>query len=179
MPFESDHVTVRSTDDDRWTVVEPLVYRGRDQAFVVPRDFETDFATVPRAVVWLIPRFGRYTLPAILHDWLITEGLRQRVVSPRDADGIFRRSMRELGVPVVRRWLMWTGVRWGALFTPRRRPGWVHSAPGVLVISVLAAPVVVPPGLVILLALAVYGLVERIVSPGAKERPEDVGSLRT
>jgi hypothetical protein len=49
----------------------------------------------------------------------------------------------------------------------------------VLAISVLAAPVVVPPGLLIVLALAVYGFVEGLVSSGARERPTDAGSLRT
>ncbi len=178
MPFETQHVTVRREDDTTWTVVEPLVYRGRSQTFVVPRGFDTDFASVPRVVVWLIPRFGRYTLPAILHDWLVSEGLRQRLVTPRDADGIFRRSMRELGVPVVRRWLMWTGVRWGALVDPRRRRGWLLSAPAVLVVSVLAAPVVVPPGLAVLLALWVYGTVERVVSAG-HATPGDADLTRT
>jgi hypothetical protein len=178
VPFETQHVTVRREDDTTWTVVEPLVYRGRSQTFVVPRGFDTDFASVPRVVVWLIPRFGRYTLPAILHDWLVSEGLRQRLVTPRDADGIFRRSMRELGVPVVRRWLMWTGVRWGALVDPRRRRGWLLSAPAVLVVSVLAAPVVVPPGLAVLLALWVYGTVERVVSAG-HATPGDADLTRT
>ena len=83
--------------------------------FVVPAGFRTDFASVPRVVTWLVPRFGAYTLAAILHDWLVTEGLRTGVVTSRQADGIFRRVMRESGVPVLRRWLMWAGVRWGAL----------------------------------------------------------------
>ncbi len=100
-------------------------------------------------------------------------------MTSREADGIFRRAMRELDVPVARRWLMWTGVRWGALTSPLRRPGWAASAPGVLGISVVAAPVVVPPGLLILAALVVYGVVEGIVSPGASARPTDAGSLRT
>jgi hypothetical protein len=81
-------------------------------------------------------------------------------------------------VPVVRRWLMWTGVRWGALTTPVRRVGWERSAPGVLAISVLAAPVVVPPAVIVSLALLVYGLVERLVSWAVRERPTDAGSLR-
>ena len=179
MPFETDHITVRRRDDDTWLVVEPLVYRGREDVFRVPAGFPTDFASVPRVVVWLVPRFGRYTPAAILHDWLVSEGLDAGVVSARDADGIFRRVMRELGVPVVRRWLMWAGVRWGALTDPRRRRGWVLSAPAVLAISVLAAPVVVPPGLLILLALAVYGFVEGLVSPGSDERPTGLRSLRT
>ena len=179
MPFETDTVTVRRSGDEQWTVVEPLVYRGRTDTLVVPAGFRTDFASVPRVAVWLIPRFGRYTLAAILHDWLCSEGIRSGIVSPRDADGIFRRVMRELGVPVVRRWLMWAGVRWGALTDPERRPGWLVSAPGVLAITVLAAPVVVPPGVLILLALAVYGLVEGMVSGPLRERAIDIGSLRT
>ncbi|WP_324278231.1 hypothetical protein [Blastococcus brunescens] len=50
--------------------------------------------------------------------------------------------MREAGVPVLRRWLMWAGVRWGALTSERRRSGWLMSAPGVLAITLLAAPLV-------------------------------------
>ncbi|RBY95520.1 hypothetical protein DQ237_13385 [Blastococcus sp. TF02-8] len=163
MPLESGDVVVRRVDDDDWAVVEPLTYRGRRDRFVVPAGFLTDFATVPRVVVWLVPRFGRYTAAAILHDWLCTEGIRSGVVTSREADGIFRRVMRENGVPVLRRWLMWTGVRWGALVDAERRPGWAHSAPGVLGISLLAAPVVVPPALLIALALLVYGAVEGLV----------------
>ncbi len=179
MPFKSDSITVRRSNDNEWTVVGKLVYRGKADTFVVPNGFRTDFATVPRVVVWLIPRFGRYTLPAVLHDWLCTEGIRAGKVTSREADGIFRRAMRELDVPVARRWLMWTGVRWAALMSPLRRPGWVISAPGVLAITAVAAPVVVPPGLLILAALAVYGAVERVVSSRAKDGPTDAGSLRT
>lgn len=178
MPFKRDSITVSRSNDNEWAVVGKLVYRGRRDTFVVPNGFRTDFATVPRVVVWLIPRFGRYTLPAVLHDWLSTEGIRQGKVTSREADGIFRRAMRELDVPVARRWLMWTGVRWAALTNPLRRPGWAISAPAVLAITVLAAPIVVPPGLVILAALAVYGVVERIVSRG-RTSPTDIGSLRT
>ena len=179
MPFESSSVTVRRVDDRRWAVVEELVYRGRRDRFVVPAGFLTDFATVPRVVVWLIPRFGRYTLAAILHDWLVTEGLRSGVVTSREADGLFRRVMRESGVPVLRRWLMWCGVRWGALTSALRRSGWVYSAPGVLGISVLAAPVVAPPAVLIALALAVYGVAEWLVSVVARTRPDDAGSFQT
>ena len=172
MPFDSVLV-VRRTSDQLWEVVEPLVYRGRRDTFVVPDGFLTDFASVPRVVVWLIPRFGRYTPAAVLHDWLVTTGLTTGVVSSRDADGLFRRVLRELGVPPVRRRLMWCGVRWGALASPLRRPGWWPDAPRVLALSVLAAPFVVPPAVVTAGALAVYAVVETAVSavvPGADRR---------
>jgi hypothetical protein len=179
MGFDDENITVRRRDDDTWAVVGKLVYHGKRDSFEVPDGFPTDFATVPRAVVWLIPRFGRYTLPAVLHDWLCTEGIEQGRVTSRQADGIFRRAMRELDVPVARRWLMWTGVRWGALANPRRRRGWVISAPGVLAITVLAAPVVGPPALAILAALRVYRVVEGIVSPPSPSTSREARSLRT
>ncbi|WP_138760262.1 DUF1353 domain-containing protein [Modestobacter altitudinis] len=172
MPFDSSLV-VRRASDQLWEVVEPMVYRGRRDTFVVPAGFLTDFASVPRVLVWFIPRFGRYTPAAVLHDWLVTTGLTTRVVSSRDADGLFRRVLRELGVPPVRRWLMWCAVRWGALVSPARRPGWWPDAPRVLALSVLAAPVVVPPAAVIAGALAVYTVVETAVTalvPGADRR---------
>ena len=178
MPFVPGSLTVRRVGPYTWALVDDLVYQGRKQRFVVPAGFRTDFASVPRVVTWLVPRFGAYTLAAILHDWLVTEGLRTGVVSPNDADGIFRRVMRESGVPVIRRWLMWAGVRWGALSNPRRRAGWWRSAPGVLVISAVAAPLVVPPGLLILPGLLVYSVAERLVSLVAPTREEEL-VLRT
>jgi hypothetical protein len=164
VPFEPGSLTVRRVDANTWALVDDLVYRGNRQRFVVPAGFHTDFATVPRVVTWLVPRFGAYTLAAILHDWLVTAGIRSGVVSAREADGIFRRVMRESGVPVLRRWLMWAGVRWGALTDERRRAGWLASAPGVLAISVLAAPLVVPPAVVILPGLVVYAVAEGLAS---------------
>ena len=167
MPFESPDLTVRRVDDVTWATVDPLVYRGRRDRFVVPAGFRTDFASVPRVVAWLVPRYGAYTLAVVLHDWLVDEGIDSGAVTARQADGLFRRVMRESGVPVLRRWLMWAGVRWGALTEPRRRTGWLVSAPGVLAITLLAAPLVLPPALVIAPALVVFGVAERAVSgPG-------------
>jgi Protein of unknown function (DUF1353) len=172
VPFETPTVAVRSSGAERWELLEPLAYRGRRQRFVVPAGFRTDLATVPRVLVWLVPRWGLYTQAAVLHDWLCTEGVATGAVTARDADGLFRRVMRESGVPVVRRWLMWSGVRWSALTDPRRRRGWVLSAPGVLAITLLAAPLVLPPVLLLMPALFAYGAVERVVSGAADERPE-------
>jgi Protein of unknown function (DUF1353) len=174
VPFESTSLVVRRVDAQTWAVVDPLVYRGNRDRFVVPAGFRTDFATVPRLVVWLVPRFGAYTLAAILHDWLCTEGIRSGAVTSREADGLFRRVMRESGVPVLRRWLMWCGVRWGALVDPLRRSGWPVSAPGVLAISVLAAPLVVPPAVVIAPGLLVFALAEVVVGWFVPTRAEQL-----
>jgi hypothetical protein len=178
VPFEPGTIVVRGIDANTWALVDDLVYRGSWERFVVPAGFRTDFASVPRVVTWLFPRFGAYTLAAILHDWLVSEGLRSGAVTSRQADGIFRRVMRESGVPVLRRWMMWAGVRWGALTNERRRSGWAFSAPGVLVITVLAAPLVVPPAVVIVPGLLVYAVAEKVVSLFVPTSPEEL-VLRT
>jgi hypothetical protein len=174
VPFEPGSLTVSRVDADTWELVDELVYQGRCERFVVPAGFRTDFASVPRVVTWLVPRFGAYTLAAILHDWLCSEGIRSGAVTSREADGIFRRVMRESGVSVLRRWLMWAGVRWGALTDERRRAGWVFSAPGVLAITVLAAPLIVPPGIVILPSLLVFAVAERVVGLVAPTRRQEL-----
>jgi hypothetical protein len=174
VPFEPGSLTVSRVDADTWALVDDLVYKGRRDRFVVPAGFRTDFATVPRVVSWLVPRFGTYTLAAILHDWLCTEGIRSGAVTSREADGIFRRVMRESGVPVLRRWLMWTGVRWGALADEPRRTGWPASAPGVLAISLLAAPVVVPPAIAIVPGLLVFAAGEWLIGRWFPARVEQL-----
>jgi hypothetical protein len=165
VPFTSDELSVRSVDDTHWELLAPLVYQGRDEVFTVPAGFVTNFATVPQAVQWLIPVTGRYTRATVLHDWLCGEPLRSGQLSSHDIDGLFRRVMREEGVPLVRRWLMWAGVRWGALFTPLRSRGWGRDAAGVLVISVLALPLVAPT-LPVLAAL----LLDWLLSGGSRRR---------
>ena len=154
MAFRGD-VVVRQVTGSTFELVEPVGYDGSRDSWTVPAGFVTDFASVPRVLIWLIPRYGDYTQAAVLHDWLV----RERVVSRSDADGLFRRAMRELGVSRLRRWLMWAAVRlasgvsggswrerlWVALLTP----------PAVLLLAV--------PVLVVQVALLCFWAVEVVV----------------
>lgn len=160
MPFDYPRQLTVSAHGEAWALAHDVVYRGARDDFTVPAGFVTDFATVPAVVTWLVPRAGAHTLAAVLHDWTCTEGIRTGAISSRDADGLFRRTMRELGVPPVRRWLAWAGVRWGALASDLRRPGWWRDAPAVLALSVLALPVVAPATVLAAAGLAVYHAAE-------------------
>jgi hypothetical protein len=108
--FVGSGPVVEELDAKFWKVVEPLVYHGAEEEFVIPAGFRTDFASVPRALVWLVPRYGAYTRAAILHDYLRSS----HVVSVADSDGIFRRCLHELGVSIPRRYMMWAAVRLGS-----------------------------------------------------------------
>lgn len=153
-------VLVRPVDDKNWELRAPLDYQGNEDSFTVPDGMHTDFASVPRVFVWFLPRYGRYTKAAILHDYLWRERAAKGTLRWVDADAIFRRAMRELHVPFLRRWILWAAVRWAALFKKGGRVGWLRESFRVLLISVLALPIVAPPAVVILAAVLIFYLVE-------------------
>jgi hypothetical protein len=113
--------------------------------------------------VWFIPRYGRYTKAAILHDYLCSKAVPAHTISRIEADGIFRQAMRELGVPFLRRWIMWAAVRLGALTNQAGREKWWTQAWRVALIAVVALPVVTPAAVVIVISFLVFYLIEFLV----------------
>ena len=73
----------------------------------MPLGFQTDFASVPRPLWPLVPRWGKYGKAAIIHDYCYWE---QRYTRMR-SDEIFREAMRVLGVAPWRMYLMYWGAR--------------------------------------------------------------------
>jgi hypothetical protein len=125
---------------------KPADYVGERDVIHIPGGFETDLASVPRVFWALLPPQGAYEKAAVLHDHLCVELSRCHrtggtpQVDAVDTDGLFRRVMREEdGVPNVVAWIMWTGVRWGALFNPARRAGWWQWRSSIPTIGITAA----------------------------------------
>lgn len=83
----------------RYRLVVDLVWRvehpGYSECCTVPAGYVTDFASVPRPLWPIWPPDDRYTEAAVLHDWLISEGVTWRP----SADWIMLRAMRACGVP--------------------------------------------------------------------------------
>jgi hypothetical protein len=173
--FDSE-LSIRAVTATTWELAVPLIWTGtKGDRFVVPTGFVTDFATVPRFLHWLVSPYGAYTRAAVLHDWLLTElaGWSRAVEADPgkpplydppadscDCDGIFRRVMQDLGVGWPTRWIMWTGVRWAALFNSRRAYGRRIPAdlPAMLGMSVLALPVALPGVLGVVVSLGIIRL---------------------
>jgi len=163
MPFvRPDDVKVLEVGEQDWDLLEPLTYKGNKDQFLVHKDMRTDFASVPRFFIWLLPRYGRYTKAAILHDYLWREKARHGELSYLDADALFRRAMYELDVAFLRRWFMWAAVRWGALVKPGGKKGWSKEAVRVVILTILAVPIVAPPAILIGVALVLFYLAERV-----------------
>lgn len=122
-----------------YTLKRDLWYFGKRDTFMVPAGFVTDLATIPWPLSILLPPDGPWARPAILHDfqyrtqpWVdYTLGLkgvdRARTRAARkendyylesrltraDADGIFRRFQKEIGVSWIKRNIIYYGVRLG------------------------------------------------------------------
>lgn len=160
--FLEAKVVVQQLDDENWQLLEGFEYKGRDQTFEVPDGQRTDFASVPRPLVWFLPRYGRYTKAAILHDFLWREKAGTPEVSWRDADAMFRRAMRQLDVAFLRRWIMWAAVRCGSFFKPGGREGWWKDSWAVALAALIALPIIALPVIAILISLLTFFLVELI-----------------
>ncbi|MBB4112769.1 hypothetical protein FHT80_002088 [Rhizobium sp. BK226] len=76
-----------------WTRREPITNAVNDVK--VPKGFVTDLASVPRPFWSLLPRQGRYTYPAVLHDYLYW----QQTCTRAQADDVLEAAMEELQVP--------------------------------------------------------------------------------
>jgi hypothetical protein len=152
-------------DGKVWRLLRSLEYEGNEETFVVRAGFETDFASVPFFLTWLVPRYGRYTKAAVLHDhlWRLC---REGRFKWADADGILRRAMRELEVPFLRRWLMWGAVRLASIFGHHDYSSVWRQGPGpffaLLVVTLAGVAFVIVPAIVVLTFLGLYMLAEGV-----------------
>lgn len=157
MPFVTDLV-VQEMSTHRWRVRADLNYQGNQDLLTVPDDFVTDFASVPKLLRWFVPKYGKYNKATVLHDFLCKEASAGRF-DRAAADGIFRRSMRELGVGYLRRRLMWVGVRLGG----KLKGGSNNEKAIVIIIAVVALPFALGGALIAQILVWLYQLVELIV----------------
>lgn len=94
-----------------WKLLAPLVYQSdvAETVFVVPTDFITDYASVPRIPIafWLTGDTAHAA--AVIHDFLYTT----QEVTRDIADAVLQEAAIVAGVPAWRAWLLWAGVRLG------------------------------------------------------------------
>ena len=72
----------------------------------------TDFASVPRPLWWILPRWGRYGNAAVIHDFCYWD--QKRIPKRKEADRIFLEAMSILRVGWLTRHVMYLAVRIGA-----------------------------------------------------------------
>ena len=113
---------------ERFRMLRRIAYLDDEYGeILVPKDlatFRTDFASVPDLFTWLVPKTGNHLPPALIHDGLINPGgpatyisTDGHVIDRADADRVFRAGMRDSHVPLVRRWLVWSAVTLGTIWS--------------------------------------------------------------
>ena len=160
-------VLLRQVDPKTFRLVQPFRFDDGTRKFDVPEDDVTDLASTPRFLTWLVPRYGRHTLAALLHDHLQDD----ETVTSEQADVIFREAMRNTGVPLSRRWLMWSAValrtQWNLGGVRKVRAGaWVGAfALVALVVGIVAATSAISSFDLASVALAVGMVAVAVLSP--------------
>jgi hypothetical protein len=162
-------LSVRHVVGEDWELTQPLIFEGNEDYYVIRRGFRTDFASIPRPVRWLIDTAGRNAEPGVLHDAVWRESKRKENprVDPWDADGLFRRALRESGSPALTRGLMWIAVRAAALFGGRfgnNGPSLGFKILQVVGMGVVGLVALGLPTLVVLVGIAFYWLLTWIVA---------------
>ena len=102
--------------DFAWRLTEPFLIilpstpkLNDNTIFIVPDNFKTDFASVPR-IFWTIvpPATGRHVKAAVLHDWLYYTAL----VDKETADWLFYKAMLLAGVNIAKAHAMYLAVKY-------------------------------------------------------------------
>lgn len=81
-------------------------------SYTAPAGTLTDFASVPRPVWWLLPKYGKHTRAAVIHD----DGCTRRYMDSASVHALFRRALKACGCAPQTVYGMWLMVR---LFGPR------------------------------------------------------------
>lgn len=118
-PRERAVVGLEQVDDKHFRLLKGFTYV--DRAGLSHHVFSwhlacTDLTSIPRPFRWFEGRHGRHTLPALLHDHQVAVGVddpgsHAYWVRRTQADDRFRASMAVVGVPAIRRDLMWAAVQ--------------------------------------------------------------------
>ena len=114
MSYFNTHLDVRAVDDG-WLLLAPLEYYSDflGRKVVVPTEFFTDLASVPKGLRWLVPVANAKNRPAaVVHDFLC-DPVMQKVfgIDQRGADRVLREALAVCNVNPVGQWGMWAPVR--------------------------------------------------------------------
>jgi len=162
-----------------WVLQKPLVWRGSNgDVLAVETGEVTDFASTPRLLQAALPSAEpRVVRAAVVHDFLcrqlneryakvanrINDGYTHEAAensapptkfSAVDADGVFRKIMKDEGASWLMQQVGWVGVRWGAAKNPARRAGWWGTFPELAwKTALLALPLMAPLVILVLLVI--------------------------
>jgi hypothetical protein len=92
-----------------------------DLRVTVPRLFLSDGTSSPRLLWPLVPRYGRYAIPGLIHDYLYFDPVVGDVeLSRRECDVVYEKACERCGVSWFHRKMAYVGLRMFGGFTWRK-----------------------------------------------------------
>ena len=101
-------------------ILQALAYISTLGPVVAPVGFVTDGASIPRIFWAILGPHGSYFAAAIIHDFLYSA--RNTTYTRRQADQIFLEAMKDCGVGLVKRQVIFRAVRIGGAFAFKGGP---------------------------------------------------------
>ena len=118
--FTSPLLVELTSEGKKWKVARRFTYRiGKkySRKFIsIPTGFETDFASIPKFILPLLPMWAKYNKPSPIHDYLYRNKMvMEKPITRKEADDIFYEAMlidfrRHKSGKIVA-WLEWFAVR--------------------------------------------------------------------
>jgi hypothetical protein len=109
--FTESLVVTPRPDGRTWIILSDFGYEigseGSSDVIDVPIGTHTDFASIPRPLWAILPRWGKYGNAAVIHDWLYWNQARSR----READEILLEAMVVLEVSAWQKYPIFWAVR--------------------------------------------------------------------
>lgn len=96
-----------------WRLWQEITFTYNGKTYTIPKDFLTDFASIPDFVKTLLfSDKDKYTVAAIIHDYLC----RYKVFPRNVCDEIFYEANLLCGIKKYKAYEMWIGVRMGGWY---------------------------------------------------------------
>jgi len=115
--FESIVMVSPFADGVYWYLRAPLKWLAYDDTEIsVPTGFVTDFASIPRPLWSIFPKWERYGPAAVVHDFLYWDQSRER----DQADRYMLEAMKDSDVSWLKRRTIYAAIHFGGWFAWRR-----------------------------------------------------------
>ena len=125
MPFLTKLKASLVEGEEKFELDKSLIYKIPDNfplhaqrgvEVIAPEGFITDLASIPRVFLSIFRKLGKHRKAAVIHDRLYDTGF----YSKKYADMIFLYAMKESGVNIVKRRLMYWAVKYGGTLSWRK-----------------------------------------------------------
>lgn len=107
-----DTLEVRKLSGRKWRVLKNIKFvhniNGKIVCVEVPAGFVTDFASVPRPFWVFTPPDGKYTMAAVVHDYLCSH---PKIMKRKAADELFMEIAEKSGVGRATAYIMFASIR--------------------------------------------------------------------